>query len=236
MSALIRSVLFNLILWPALGIYLTLMYPFAYFLSKRFSFKFVYRMLTKILLFCLKHIVCIDYEIRNFEKVKEITKSTNVIIGCNHQSAWETFIFVLLFDTLSIVVKKELLRIPIAGLYFRKLECLPVDRSSPVSSIRSLLKYGKTANQNRENILIFPNGTRSSFDSVTEYKSGIFALYKFLNIPVIPAYVNSGKYWPRRSLKKTRGTIILEFKQAIYPGLDKEKFFKTFENCLQTRC
>jgi 1-acyl-sn-glycerol-3-phosphate acyltransferase len=137
-----------------------------------------------------------------------------------------------LFDTLSIVIKKELLKIPIVNLYFKRLGCLPVDRSSPVSSIKSLLRYGGLANQNCESILIFPNGTRSSASENAEYKSGIFALYKSLGIPVIPVHVDSGKYWSRKSFRKIRGTIILDFKRPISPGLDKSEFFRTFEERL----
>jgi 1-acyl-sn-glycerol-3-phosphate acyltransferase len=161
--------------------------------------------------------------------VKKAAGDMNFIIGCNHQSTWETFIFSILFDNLSIVVKKELFGIPIIGLYFRKLRCLPVDRSLPVSSIRSLLKYGKIANENNEIILIFPNGTRGASDGKFEYKSGVFALYRSTNRPVIPVYVDSGTYWPRRSFKKTSGTIVLDFRLPIQPGLDKVGFFKEFE-------
>jgi 1-acyl-sn-glycerol-3-phosphate acyltransferase len=183
--------------------------------------------------FCLRRIVNIDFEIRNIERIKDTIGDSHFIIGCNHQSSWETLIFADIFDDLAVVVKKELLNIPIAGLYFRRMGCIPVDRKSPVSSIRSLLKYGKIANENNESILIFPNGTRSSVDEKAEYKSGVFSLYKSTGMPVVPVHVNSGTYWPRRSFKKTSGTIIISFKYPILPGLNKDEFFKEFEKRIE---
>jgi len=156
-----------------------------------------------------------------------------IIIGCNHQSAWETFVFSLLFKNLVSVVKKELLKKPIAGIYMKRLGCIPVDRESPVKAIKTLIKYSKIAYDAGKSILIFPNGTRSSDGEHTEYKSGIYAIYRSLEIPVVPAHVNSGKYWPRNSFKKNPGTIILDFKTPIYPGLSKDEFFKEFEKKLQ---
>jgi 1-acyl-sn-glycerol-3-phosphate acyltransferase len=169
--------------------------------------------------------VGIKYEIKNYEKLPQ----GPFIIGCNHQSTWETFIFSVLFDELAIVIKKELLKTPIAGLYFRKLGCIPVDRTSPIVAIKTLLKYGKTANQNGKSILIFPNGTRASSNDDVEYKSGIFALYKTLEIPVIPVKVDSGRCWPRQSFKKRPGTINLNFRKIIPIGASKKEFFSKFE-------
>ena len=205
------------------------MYPITFFCSPEMTLKLSYRPVTRWLIFCLKYLAGIDHKITGLENIP----SNQVIIGCNHQSAWETFIFSILFDNLAIVVKKELLKKPIAGLYFKRLGCIPVDRESPVKAIKTLLKSGKEAYENGKSILIFPNGTRSSADEHVEYKSGIFALYKTLGIPVIPVHVNSGKYWARNSFKKNPGTINLDFKPPIMPELEKEEFFKTFEKDME---
>jgi 1-acyl-sn-glycerol-3-phosphate acyltransferase len=229
---MLRSALFAITFWPIFALHLTIVYPFALFRTTEFTMRFVYKLMARWLTFCLKNTVKIVYEIKNVKFLNEMLQKTNVIIGCNHQSSWETFIFPLILDNFSPVVKKELLNIPIAGIYFKKLRGIPVDRSSPVSAIRTLLKFGRQSIEDGRNILIFPNGTRNSGDSTIEYKSGIFALYKSLNIPVVPAYVNSGKYWARRSFRKKSGTITLSFKEPILPGLNKDEFFKKFESRL----
>lgn len=225
--ALIRSILFSIVFWPVFVLYLIIMFPFTYFSSQKFVFVYVYRICTKYLLFCLKYICGIDYKIENKEYLKS---DTPIIIGCNHQSAWETFIFSLFFDELSIVIKKELLDLPIAGLYFRRLGCIPIDRSSPIVAIKTLIKSSDIAKIKKQNILIFPNGTRSADDEHTEYKVGIYAIYNYLNIPVIPVHVDSGKCWARKSFIKNPGTITLKFNKPIDPGLSKEEFMNVFND------
>lgn len=206
------------------------MYPITYFCSPEMTLKLSYRPVTRWLLFCLKYLARIDYKISGLENIP----SGQFIIGCNHQSAWETFIFSVLFNNLAIVIKKELLNKPIAGLYFKKLGCIPIDRASPIKAIKTLMISGSEASKNGKSILIFPNGTRSSTNEQAEYKSGIYALYKTLQIPVIPAHVNSGEHWARNSFGKIPGTIILDFKQPITPGLGKTEFFTKFEKEIGT--
>lgn len=233
---MIRSIIFNIAFWPVFAGYITIAYPFALFFSQKQATVVVYRKIAKWMLFCLKHISGVGYEVRNIDVLREQLKKGVAIIGCNHQSAWETFAFAVIFDEVATVIKKELLRIPIAGTYFKKLGCIPIDRASPISAIRGLLKYGKIAREKKQSILIFPNGTRSSASEHVEFKSGIFALYNSLKIPVIPAAVNSGKCWPRRSFKKKKGTIILDFKSPILPGLSKEDFMERFEKSMREVC
>ena len=205
------------------------MYPITYFCSTDMTLRLSYRPVTRWLLFCLKYLAKVDYKISGLANVP----AGQFIIGCNHQSAWETFIFSILFDNLAIVIKKELLNKPIAGLYFKKLGCIPIDRSSPIKAIKTLITSSTEAYKKGKSILIFPNGTRVSSHEQVEYKSGIYALYKNLQIPVIPVHVNSGEHWARNSFRKIPGTIQLDFKNPITPGLDKTEFFDKFEKAME---
>lgn len=235
---ILRSILFNLIFWPGFAFYMTISYPFMFWLNQENAYSFGFRVVTKWMLFCIKNFAGVDYRVENYDVLQKVLEKGPVIIGCNHQSSWETFIFSMLFRKLSIVIKKELLKTPIAGLYFRRLLCIPVDRSSPVKAIKDLMKYGKSSVERGVSILIFPNGTRSSADEETEYKGGIYAMYKYLGIPVVPAHVDSGKFWPRHSFKKYPGTITLSFKSPLNPGLSKEEFMEQFKSkvCEKEMC
>jgi 1-acyl-sn-glycerol-3-phosphate acyltransferase len=193
--------------------------------------RFVFRPITNLLFWSLKVFEKIDYKIENLDILKEAASNGPIIIGCNHQSVWETFVFSKLFGELSIVVKKELLNIPIASIYFKRLGCIAINRERGASSIRTLLKRGLQSINNGVPILIFINGTRSSGqDGNDNYKVGIFALYNYLKVPVVSASVNSGKCWPRKAHVKKPGTITLSFKSVINPGLDKDSFLETLKN------
>ena len=44
-----------------------------------------------------------------------------------------------------------------------------------------------------------------------------------LNKPVVPIALNSGKFWPKNN-QIHKGSITVEFKQPIPPGLSKQEF------------
>ena len=48
-------------------------------------------------------------------------------------------------------------------------------------------------------------------------------MYKSLNKPVVPIALNTGLYWPKNNKIKS-GEILIEFKEPIQPGLNKQEF------------
>ncbi|MDR1488477.1 MAG: 1-acyl-sn-glycerol-3-phosphate acyltransferase [Holosporales bacterium] len=201
------------------------------FFNQKQTTTFVLKPIINMMLFLLRVLTKIDYTVLGWEILKENVKNGPVILGCEHQSIWETFVIFSFFDKISTVVKKELFSIPIAGLYFKKLGCIPINRSAAIRSLRNIVKFSKESVKHNTSILIFPSGTRSSG---SDYKfAGIYAMYKNLcNIPVIPVAVDSGKCWPRRSFRKIPGTITLDFRGIIKPGLSKELFIENFNKSM----
>ena len=65
------------------------------------------------------------------------------------------------------------------------------------------------AAQGRE-IVIFPEGTRRPPGAPPDYKPGFLALYEGLGLPCVPLALNSGLFWPRRSIMRYPGTIVIE--------------------------
>jgi 1-acyl-sn-glycerol-3-phosphate acyltransferase len=66
------------------------------------------------------------------------------------------------------------------------------------------------------------------------YQPGIAALYQALHLPVVPAAVNSGLFWGRRSFVKRPGRIILAFLEPIAPGLPRREFMSELERRIET--
>ena len=55
-------------------------------------------------------------------------------------------------------------------------------------------------------------------------------LYAAEGVPCVPIALNSGLFWPRRSLRLRPGTVIVEILDPIAPGLDKDVFFKRLQD------
>jgi 1-acyl-sn-glycerol-3-phosphate acyltransferase len=50
----------------------------------------------------------------------------------------------------------------------------------------------------------------------------------------LPIALNSGLFWPRRTVRRYPGTIVAEFLDPIAPGLDKDAFFKRLQETIET--
>lgn len=168
---------------------------------------------------------------------KERLPSTPAIIASKHQSAWETIIFhYYLFDP-SIVLKQELLWIPLVGWYLKKLRMVPLSRSKRKGArdLKNLLKEADQAVIKGRSILIFPEGTRSKPGQKETYQSGVASLYLHLKVPVIPIAHNAGLFWPRRGFIKYPGNITLEVLEPIQPGLSRQEFMRILENKIESK-
>ncbi len=214
-----RSIVFYLIfyLW-------TILYFLIFSQVKYFSHNFTIRVAefwSVSVMKLAKWILLIEYKVlgeRNIPKPP-------FIIASNHQSAWETFFFPVIFSKAIYVLKKDLKKIPIFKSYFKKLGFIYVDKNSGFSSIKSLLLSAKKSVEDGVNsIIIFPEGTRVSVGEEIKLNAGVSALYKNLSIPVLPISHNSGDYWLNKSLVKKRGTIVININPIIKPGLEKDIF------------
>jgi len=158
----------------------------------------------------------------------------SAIIASKHQSAWDTLVWHIILHDPAIILKSELLLIPIYGWLCRKSRMIAVDRKAGPKALRAMLDDAKIAAATSRPIVIFPQGTRVSPGTMVEeapYQPGVSALYRVLEVPVVPVALNSGHFWPRRKFTRRPGTIVLEFLQPIGPGLPR----KEFDALLETR-
>ena len=84
------------------------------------------------------------------------------LFASKHQSMFETIYYNHLFNNPSYILKKELLSIPLFGIYLKKLGMIAIDRSQGIQSLRHVNE--KTAEYiDHRPVVIFPEGTRTSF-------------------------------------------------------------------------
>jgi len=157
------------------------------------------------------------------------------IVACKHQSAWETFaLYAVLADPIYIL-KRELMWIPLFGWYTWKAGLIPVDRSAGLAALsRMTARAQRTiAGPRARQLVIFPEGTRRAPGAEPSYKPGIAHLYARTGLPCVPAALNSGLFWPRRSLLRRPGTIIVEFLPPIAPGFDRPGFLARLQDTIE---
>jgi 1-acyl-sn-glycerol-3-phosphate acyltransferase len=226
MTAL-RSLLFNVAfnLWTALALILGL--P-ALLLPYRATYWFG-RQWVRVALWLLKHLVGLDHRVVGLAHARR----GPAIYAVKHQSSWDTLVFALLLHHPAYVVKRELLFLPLFGLYLLSAGMIPVDRSGRAAALKRMLAAAKHRRDQGRDLLIFPEGTRVAPGAHRPYHPGVAALYGQLDLPVVPVALNSGLFWGRRSFNKRPGTITLEFLPAIPPGLPRRAFMAELEKRLE---
>ncbi len=174
----------------------------------------------------------IGMEVRGREKIPP----GPLLVASKHQSLWETFALISLFDDPCFILKQELTWIPLFGWYATKARMLPVDRRG---GGRVLVELNQRAHeevrqdQGRQ-ILFFPEGTRRPPGAPPAYRNGVSHVYQSLGVPCLPVALNSGLFWPRRSLALKRGTIIVEILDPIPPGLPRNAFAALVQERIET--
>jgi 1-acyl-sn-glycerol-3-phosphate acyltransferase len=146
------------------------------------------------------------------------------LVAGKHQSMWETFALFPLFDDPAMVLKRELMWIPLFGWFAYKFGLIPVDRTARATALKSLVRRAEAAVGNGRQVIVFPEGTRRAPDAPPDYKSGATALYMKLGVPCVPFALNSGLFWPRRRFIRRPGIIVVEFLPVIPPGLSRREF------------
>jgi 1-acyl-sn-glycerol-3-phosphate acyltransferase len=180
----------------------------------------------------LKKLCKIDHKIIGLEKLPP----NGFVVACKHQSMWETIVMHLIFKQPVYAYKKELIHVPFYGWFLRKMSGIKIDRSGGASAIKHLIKESKKYLNNKQNIILFPQGTRVPLNGKIEeypYHSGITAIYINCKTAVVPAALNSGIFWGKHKKVKNPGTITLQFFDPIYPGLSKEEFNQKLQKTIE---
>lgn len=181
-------------------------------------------------------IVGLRHEVRGIENLPR----GPAIVALKHQSAWDTLFLTHLLDDPAIVLKEELLRIPVFGWYLGAAGMIAIDRSAGASAMRSLITVAEAAVAEGRPIAIFPEGTRMEVGAALPYHPGVAALYAKLNLPLVPVALNSGLFWPRDGYltgylnEKKPGRVIIEILPPIPPGLDRRQVMTMLRERIET--
>lgn len=115
----------------------------------------------------------------------------------------------------SVLVKKELFRIPLLGTAMKFARLVPVDRSNREAAIASIGEATAVLNSGLH-MTVFPEGTRSADGRMRRMKKGPFYLAEESGVPVVPVTVR-GTYemWPKHRFAMKGGPVTLTFHPPI---------------------
>ncbi|MGM0559925.1 MAG: lysophospholipid acyltransferase family protein [Pseudomonadota bacterium] len=215
----LRSLVFNGLFyaWTTL---LALAYLPLLFLPPRYIWA-ACRFWARSVFFLLRTIVGLDWRLEGRTHLPDGA----ALIASKHQSAWDTLVFVLLLDRPVYILKQELLQIPLFSTYLKHMGMIAIDRRGAARTLRSLQQQARARLAEGRPVIIFPEGTRTRPGETRPYQPGVAALYKALEheAPLVPAALNSGHFWGRRSFLKYPGCITLRILPPIPGGLSRNE-------------
>jgi len=178
--------------------------------------------------FCLGVFLSVKINISGKEN---IISNEKFFIACSHQSMFETFFLQTIFNSPIFILKKELLKIPIFGLYLKKIGSISIDRNKTTKeNIGFFDKILNSVKNSNRPLLIFPQGTRVLPNERPKFKKGTSRIYETLKIKCQPIAINSGAVWPKNHPLSSKKTINISILKPIEPGLNKEDFLNLLEN------
>ena len=111
---------------------------------------------SRCVIFLSKIILKIDWRVEGREHLPD----RPAVILANHQSAWETMAFQLLFPPQVLVLKRELLWLPFFGWGLALMSPIAIDRRRGHSALRFMAKRGKQRLEQGFWVVVFPEATR----------------------------------------------------------------------------
>ncbi len=141
------------------------------------------------------------------------------IFMCNHVSNLDPPIVIPVMPRrTSVLVKKELFRVPILGWGMRLASLVPVDRSNREAAIASL-RFAADVLQSGLNMTVWPEGTRSRDGRLLPFKKGPFYLAMESGVPIVPiTLVGTHEIWPKGEFAIHPGTATVIFHEPIDPA------------------
>ena len=221
----LRSLLFNVFLYTGIILVFLIALP-SLFLPSKITLLFG-KFLGYYVVFVTRILLSTKVE---FKGIENIPKNEKYFVASAHQSMFETFALQSVLPYPVFILKKELLKIPLFGLYLKKIKSIEIVRDTTTKdNLNFFDKVATVVKNEKRPLLIFPQGTRVKVDDKAPFKKGVGRIYESLNISCVPVALNSGKVWPKHGIIKHPGKITVSFLKPIEPGLNRDDFIKNLE-------
>jgi len=216
---LLRSALFNLIMFITVTVYAALVMftvPFPPLARYRFASQW-----ARFQIWVAGWLLGLRYHVEGRE---HLPRHRTAVLLAKHQSMWETLAFQVIFPPQVWVLKRELVWIPFFGWALWLLRAIAIDRGSGRRAVQQIIDQGRDRLNNGFWVVVFPEGTRVAPHHQRRFGIGGAVLAVESGHPVVPVAHNAGHFWQRRGFSKKPGTIHVVIGPAIDPrGMTAEQ-------------
>lgn len=141
-----------------------------------------------------------------------------VIVAAKHQSMLDVLLIFACLPRAKFVMKRELLWVPVFGLYTWRIGTVAIDREARGQGAK-VLREVSAQNHEAGQVVIYPQGTRVPPGVAAPYRRGAAMLYRQLDLPMVLAATNAGAFWPKHGAIRGPGNLVVEFLETVPPGL-----------------
>ncbi|WP_421999546.1 lysophospholipid acyltransferase family protein [Reyranella sp.] len=156
-----------------------------------------------------------------------------VLLANKHHSEADGMVLAALIPGIAFVAMQELFRVPVLGSLLHRLQMIRVDTCGGGREREKLAQFARRAYDSGRHIAIYPEGHLMAPGERERYRSGIFYLYRDLDLAVVPVATSLGLLWNRRDWRKRAGRCAIEFLPPIATGLDKDTFMRRLEDTIE---
>ncbi len=167
---------------------------------------------------CVVRITGTRFQVRGLD---QIDPAGTYIFMSNHVSNLDPPILMPLIPRrTSVLVKKELWRVPILARALDLASLVPVERNNREAAIQSIKRAGEVMRQG-VNMMVYPEGTRSTDGRLHAFKKGPFHLAAETGFPIVPVtMLGTFEMMPKGKFAATGGTATVVF----HPPMDPKNF------------
>ncbi len=168
-----------------------------------------------------------------FEGLEHAPKAAG-LVACKHQSMLETIAIFLALPEPAIVFKQELRAMPVFGWFVQRTGMIMVDREAHAKALKDMVRAARQSAGAGRPIFIFPEGTRQPPGAAPDYKPGVAAIYRELDLPCTPVALNTGLFC--HGLLRKPGQATIRFLPPIPASLPRREFMRQLEERIEAGC
>jgi 1-acyl-sn-glycerol-3-phosphate acyltransferase len=135
----------------------------------------------------------------------------------------------------SVLLKKELMNIPILGRAMRMGQFVPVERGSRRESAKASVEAAAEALRSGLHILVYAEGTRSKDGRLSAFKKGPFYLAQETQAPIVPIAISGTQAMMHKGSSAIRpGVARMQLLPAIQPSqyATREELIEAVRNAI----